>query len=173
MGYWNSFLTAGKALCVVTCAASISACSGSARVGTTLALRERVPDVRLLGQARRPTSVAELRRGRPALISVWATWCDTCTNDLDSLNRLQQRLGEAVLVVGIAQGESYEHVTAFVDRAGIEYPQLIDEHFSFSDATGTRSLPAVLIADRDGLLLHRSGELDREALAALRRVIGP
>jgi peroxiredoxin len=171
MGFWNSFLNVRSALCATICVVSTAACSSPGLRSEAPEPSERLPEIRLLGAKRRPTTVAELRRGRPALISLWATWCDSCTREVDSLNRLQQRLGDTALVLGIAEGEAYDHVTDFVDRMGITYPQLIDEQFSFSEAVGTRSLPSVLIADREGLLRHRGGELDREALDALRVVL--
>jgi thiol-disulfide isomerase/thioredoxin len=168
MCVWNSVLMTGTASLATLCALSSTGCSTAEFVAERPERSELVPEVRLLGAGRHPTTVAELSRGRPALISLWATWCESCAREFDSLNRLERRLGDSALVIGIAQGEPYDHVTAFVEQMGITYPQLIDEQFSFSDAAGTRSLPAVLVADRDGVVRHSGGELDRVALDALR-----
>jgi thiol-disulfide isomerase/thioredoxin len=171
MRYWNSLLIHRSLAYAAACVALGLACSNP-RVATRAPDRvEPVPEVRLLGPGRRLTTVGELRRGRPALISVWATWCDTCTGELASLNRLQRRVGNTALVVGIAEGEAYEHVTDFVGRMGVTYPQLIDEELSFSAATGTRSLPALLITDREGRVRHRGEELNADALEAFRIVL--
>jgi peroxiredoxin len=168
MGFWNSILSTSWAFLLMSLGASSAACSNPVRSVETPRRNDRLPDVRLLGDHRRPTTLAELSRGRPALISLWATWCDSCADVFGALNRLHQRVGETALVVGIAQGEDYAHVTDFVNRKGIAYPQLVDEQFAFSDAAGAKSLPAVLVTDRQGSVRHCGGKLDSAALRALR-----
>src|SRR5581483_2522808 len=47
------------------------------------------------------TDLARFLRGRPALVSLWATWCDTCIEEAPALNRLDteaRKSGDAVVV---------------------------------------------------------------------------
>jgi cytochrome c biogenesis protein CcmG/thiol:disulfide interchange protein DsbE len=132
---------------------------------------ERLPTIPVLSLDRRAASLAELTRGRPALVALWATWCISCARELAELDRLQGRVGGDALVVGVAVGEPYQHVLDFLAPRRLAYAQLVDEDFKLSDALGTRRVPATLVVDRAGTVRYAGGSLDPAALAALRRAI--
>jgi peroxiredoxin len=90
---------------------------------------------------------------------------------MGALRRLDAQagaLGDA-LVVGVAVGEDRAKVARFVRNHGIPYAQLVDEHFALADTLEERSIPATLVVDRQGRIVHRGGSLDAASLAAFRR----
>ncbi len=128
------------------------------------------PVVTLSGQS---TEVASVARGRVALVSLWATWCDGCEREIDALNRLDASTGSAsdAVVIGVAVGEQREKVAEFVQRRGLRYTQLVDEEFRFADSVGERRVPATLVLDRAGRIVYRGDALDARGLAALREAL--
>jgi peroxiredoxin len=119
------------------------------------------------------TEIGGVARGRVALLSLWATWCDGCQRETAALNRLEAAMSatnEAV-VIGVAVGEPRAKVAAFVRDRGLRYVQLVDEDFRFADAVGERRVPATLVVDRAGRIVYRGDALDASALAALRGVL--
>ncbi len=117
------------------------------------------------------TDLAGFLRGRPALVSLWATWCDTCIEEAPALNRLDteaRKNGDAV-VVGIAVGENAEKVRTFTTERRLAYAQLLDPEFRFADTLGERQVPATLVVDRAGHIVFRGRALDAESLAAFRQ----
>ncbi|MEO6952952.1 MAG: TlpA disulfide reductase family protein [Polyangia bacterium] len=117
-------------------------------------------------------TLSEQLAGRPALVSLWATWCDTCLTELGALGRLAPRAAEqGAFVVAISEGEDRATVSAFVRAKGLAYPQLVDEKFALSDALGARRVPATLVLDRAGRVVWRGAALDEAALKAFDRVI--
>lgn len=119
------------------------------------------------------TDLERTIHGRPALVSFWATWCDTCRRELDALNRLDAESssrGDA-MVVGVALGEEREVVKTFVERRGVKYVQLVDPEFRLADALGQRSVPKTIVVDRYGRIVHRGDALDWRALDALREAL--
>jgi cytochrome c biogenesis protein CcmG/thiol:disulfide interchange protein DsbE len=127
--------------------------------------------VQVLSLDRRTASLAELTRGRPALVALWATWCTACAHELGELDRLQAKLGGDALVVGVAVGEPYDKVAEFLRARPVAYAQLVDEEFKLSEALGERRVPATLVVDRSGAVRYSGGALDAKALAALRSAI--
>jgi peroxiredoxin len=120
------------------------------------------------------TDLGRVTGGRVALVSLWATWCEACTKEIDALNRLAKKTGERqdALVVGVAVGESAANVEAFAGSHEMKYVQLVDEDFSVADALGQRSVPATLVIDRAGHVVYRGDVLDGAGLSAFRKALG-
>jgi len=168
------------------CSSSVRPGSGAAGAGTSAAApgRDSAPIASLPPSSLPPTSVVTLDgastdlstilRGRAAVISLWATWCDACVGEIDALRRLdvQARARGDAIVVGVAVGETREIVAEFTSRRGIGYDQLVDEDFRLADALGQRRVPATLVVDRAGRIVFRGGALDAAGLAAFRTTLG-
>jgi peroxiredoxin len=120
----------------------------------------------------RPARLDEVAHGRPALVSLWATWCEACGRELDALARLHEATRDAgAAVIAIAVGEPHAQVAAFVQRHALPYAQLVDERFQLADSLGQSRVPATLVLDRDGRIVYRGGIFDEAALAAFRRAL--
>lgn len=131
-----------------------------------------LPATRVTTLDRQTTALAEALGGRPALVSLWATWCEACAKEFDSLNRLDARAKEhGAIVLGVAVGEPRDRVAEFVAARGLRYAQLVDEDFKLADALGERSVPATLVVDRAGHVVFVGGALDERALAAFRAAL--
>ena len=119
------------------------------------------------------TGVSRLAEGRVALVSLWATWCEACTKEMDALNRLDAKTagGRDAVVIGVDVGEEPEKVADFARQRGLRYAQLVDTDFVFADALGQRRVPATLVVDRHGRIVFRGDALDARSLEALRTAI--
>ena len=107
--------------------------------------------------------------GRPALVSLWATWCEPCRDEIPELARLDAYAREhGGSVVAIAVGESADHVTRFRQGRAMPYPGYVDEDFRFADALGERAVPATLVVDASGRIVLRAGALDARAASAFK-----
>ena len=139
-------------------------------VSTALVALPTVPVMTLEGK---PTDLPTLVRGRVAVLSFWATWCDVCVGEIDALARLQAQAvdrGDAV-VIGVAVGEARETVAAFARKRGLGYAQVVDEDFRLADALGQERVPTTLVVDRGGRIVFRGGALDPAGLAAFRSAL--
>ncbi len=146
------------------------ACEGARRAAapTHLAMAP-LPSVALATLTGDHVEVAGVARGRVALVSLWATWCDACQKEIDALNRLDASSGSDTVVIGVAVGEERDKVADFVRRRGLRYVQLLDPDFAFADAIGERRVPTTLVVDREGRIVYRGDAVDGESLDALRR----
>ncbi len=110
--------------------------------------------------------------GRVVVIDLWATWCEPCRESMPKVARLAEAYAATdLVVVGIHVGPSAEGAVRFAEEAGIEYPMHIDPDYAFTDAVGGRSVPLMLVVDREGVIVHRTHELDHETLAIVRRLV--
>jgi len=134
--------------------------------------RTDLPAVELLTLDGQPTRLEQALQGRVGLVAVWATWCEACVAEFDSLTRLSDRAAtRGAVVVAVAVGEKRRTVAEFVARRGLRYPQLVDEDFRLADALGQSRVPTTLVIDRNGHIVHAGGTLDEAALAALRSAL--
>ena len=46
-----------------------------------------LPAIELRTLDGRPARLDEIARGRPALVSLWATWCEACAREFDALGQ--------------------------------------------------------------------------------------
>jgi thiol-disulfide isomerase/thioredoxin len=119
-----------------------------------------------------PTQLGSMLAGRPALVSLWATWCDSCRDEMPALVRLDAYARDhGAVVVGVAVGERIDHVTRFVADRKLSYAQLVDEDFHLADALGERNIPTTLVVDRAGHIVFTGRALDERALSAFRDVV--
>ena len=146
---------------------------GSGESGETEELLQAAITTPITTLSGAPADLGQVTRGRVALVSFWATWCDSCLKEMDALNRLAERTGgrSDALVVGVAVGESPANVDRFVRHRALGYPQLVDEQFRLADALGQRRVPATLVLDRRGRVVHRGDALDAASLDAFRKAL--
>lgn len=132
----------------------------------------RLPATSLVTLDGAPMRLGELAAGRVALVSLWATWCAACLDEIEPLMRLAERAKPGGhVVVGVAVGEPRGVVAAFVRRRGLSFPQLVDERFAFADALGRTRVPTTLVVDGGGRVRFIGGAFDAAALAALERTL--
>jgi peroxiredoxin len=158
------------ALCllVVSCAPAHSPPPPPSPPATVSAL----PAVELRTLDGRPARLDEIARGRAALVSLWATWCEACAHEFDALSRLHDATrASGAAVIAIAVGEPHAQVAAFVHDRALPYAQLVDERFQLADALGQSRVPATVVIDRQGRVVYRGGVFDEAALVAFRRAL--
>jgi thiol-disulfide isomerase/thioredoxin len=119
-----------------------------------------------------PTDLAGALHGRPALVSLWATWCDACKKEMPALDRVDAWAKEhGSLVVGVAVGEPLAKVSSFASESHMSYLVLVDEEFRLADALGEKRVPTTLVVDENGKIVEVGGALDEHLLAAFQRVV--
>jgi cytochrome c biogenesis protein CcmG, thiol:disulfide interchange protein DsbE len=163
---------------VAVLAAALSGCGGTVLRGTgATAARPAAADpgwqqVPLADLESRPVTLAKLVAGRPALVNLWAPWCERCKTELPDLDQLSRRLEGCAVIVGVAVGEDAPHTAAFVHERGLGYLQVVDEGFHLADTLHQSRVPTTLVIDGDGAIVHIGLALDQAAVGALEAVLG-
>jgi peroxiredoxin len=104
--------------------------------------------------------------GRVVLVNVWATWCAPCRNEMPSMQRLYEALGDTdfeILAVSIdaavgqtsAAGQPGGDLKAFADELGLTFPILHDPEGRIERIYQTTGVPETFLVGRDGLIYKK------------------
>jgi peroxiredoxin len=116
--------------------------------------------------------------GKVAVLSFGATWCPTCTSELQSLENLQAKFPKDVIVYFVAlDGRGDKDVKPFFEKHGHKIATLLDPRMAVAREHGVRWIPVTLVIDRGGTIVGRAigpREWDgKEAVAFVQSVVDP
>jgi peroxiredoxin len=95
--------------------------------------------------------------GKIAVLSFGATWCDSCTSELKSLENLQAKFPQDVVVYFIAMdGRGEVDVKSYLEKHGHKIRTLLDPHMVVARKHGVRWLPVTLVLDRNRVIVGRA-----------------
>ncbi len=114
-----------------------------------------------------PFHLSEVNASQPVLIVFWATWCDSCKEELPKLNKLVSAYQGKIAIVSINAQEEGAAVEKFLTQNRIDFPVLLDPEGKFSDLFEVTAIPAVLLLAKGGKILYYGFRLpDKEKLEA-------
>lgn len=107
----------------------------------------------------------------PAVLNLWAQWCGPCGKELPLFQRLHDREGDRVEVLGIDWQDTQPGRALELARAsGVTYPLAADPAALVADAWRVNGLPVTVFVDARGRTsVHRGQIADYDELARLVR----
>ncbi len=94
-------------------------------------------------------------RGKPLIINVWASYCGPCLAEMGSLERLWQRYGDRINIIGISIDDYRDRAEIFLARAGTTFPHYIDNKLILENMLGSESIPLTVLVDEQGRILEK------------------
>lgn len=90
---------------------------------------------------------------------------------MPALREVHEALKDAdskLLAINITASDKLEDVKALVESENILYPVLLDEKSDVSSQYGIRSIPTVIVIDKDGIVAeHHVGSYEKDELLKL------
>ena len=126
------------------------------------------PPFELLDLEGRPHRLSDFA-GQVVVLNFWATWCPPCVEEMPSLQRLQDLLGDdGLTVVAVSVDERYSDIPPFVTEHGLRFLVLHDLGKRVSRRYEIFQFPETWIIRRDGALAsHIVGARDWAAPGSL------
>ena len=137
--------------------------------------KKQAPAFSLKGLDGNQVSLSDFR-GKPVLITFWATWCDSCKEEMPILEKFSQGKRDQLTILLIAiDGERKRAVQTIVDKNKVTLPVLLLLKEKVMDQYGVRGwVPQTFLIDREGILVAKTvGERDwssPEAWACLKEI---
>ena len=131
--------------------AQVAPAAGAAGLETAPAVGKLAPNFRLRTVDGGEVVLSDLR-GQPVFLNFWATWCLFCVTEMPAMQKLADRHGDALAVVGVNVGEEAERARRFAASAEIRYPLLLDAERAVTRAYDVRAMPTSVYLDADGVV---------------------
>lgn len=95
-------------------------------------------------------------RGKPLIITVWASWCGPCREEMGSLERLSRRFGgKSLNVIGISTDDYIDAARAFLKNTRTTFSHYIDSKLFMENMLGADRIPLTLLVDAQGRVLGK------------------
>ncbi|MCW8919780.1 MAG: TlpA family protein disulfide reductase [Gammaproteobacteria bacterium] len=94
-------------------------------------------------------------RGQPVIVNFWATWCPPCREEMPSMQRAWESLQpQGVVLLAINVGESADTIFQFTGNTQLDFPILLDEDGTVSEAWPLKGLPTTFVIDPQGRIVY-------------------
>lgn len=94
--------------------------------------------------------------GSVVVVSVWASWCGPCREEIPILARAQERLGpEGLIVLGVNFRDNPDAAKQFLAEERPSFPSVADPRGTVAVAWGVAALPQSFLVDRDQRVVAR------------------
>lgn len=97
----------------------------------------------------------------PAVLSLWASWCYPCRQEMPLLQQAAEAMGGKVRIVGVDTNDKASSAIAFAkNTVRASYEELSDPDGKLAIALHAPGLPFTVAIDRGGTLVwHKAGKL--------------
>ena len=92
--------------------------------------------------------------GVPTVLSLWASWCPPCREELPMVQQLAAAGGDRVRVLGVASLDGAKQAASFAADAGITFPSAFDGDGEVMSAIGVNTLPHTVFLAADGSVAY-------------------
>jgi thiol-disulfide isomerase/thioredoxin len=114
-----------------------------------------------------PVRLADVRG--PAVINLWASWCEPCRTELPAMQGLADRAEGRLHVLGVDTGDGRDAAGSFGTSKNVTMPTLYDRNRELLAALGRINLPITIFVDSAGRDYVHPLPLDARSLSDLVR----
>ena len=99
-----------------------------------------------------PLSLDKLK-GKVVVLDFWATWCGPCIRSIPKTNKMMEKYGDKVVIIGICHPRGSDKMAAVAKKHGIKFPIAIDPGEKTDVSYKVNGYPDYFIIDQTGKLV--------------------
>jgi thiol-disulfide isomerase/thioredoxin len=92
--------------------------------------------------------------GRPVVINIWASWCESCVQEAPELASFAQR-HPRLAILGVDTTDSDDAGRDFARQHGYAFPSIVDAGGQIGQQLGVDGLPTMLFLDGQHRVVQR------------------
>lgn len=113
------------------------------------------PEFTLADPAGKKVSLKDFR-GKLVFLNFWATWCESCRDEMPAMQRLYREFrGKGLAIVGVNVKDKRPDALAFAKKLQVTYPILLDPEGEVGLLYGAFGMPLSYLIDKNGKVLAR------------------
>lgn len=90
-------------------------------------------------------------RGKPVLVNFWASWCTSCPDEADNLDRIWTRFKDrGVVILGVNSQDDPTKAQEFMRQYGVTFPNVREGNDAIARDYGVAQMPETFLIDADG-----------------------
>lgn len=134
----------------------------SVLMSTFVSAQTELPNMTLKNLDGKDIKLQDISAGdKLVVVSLWATWCVPCKNELDAINDVysdwQKNTGVTLYAITTDDARTVNRVKPMVNGKGWEYEILYDTNNDLKRALGAATIPLTLIVKNNKILYRHSG----------------
>lgn len=98
----------------------------------------------------------EEHEGAVVLVSVWASWCGPCREEVPVLSAVDEQYDpDELLVLGLIFRDNPDAARQFIEEEEPSFPSVVDADGTIAVDWGVSALPQSFVVDRNGTVVAR------------------
>ena len=148
-------------------------CAAGPLAAAPLRVGDAAPSWELPNLAGDPVRLPIDLRGKVVVLHFWASWCPSCTAEMNALKDLVASPPVADFVpYSINVAEAQSAIEEYIEPLGLTYGILRDKDSAIAKAYGVTGLPTTFILDREGRIRYKIlGEIRLPSLRKLLQTV--
>ena len=90
--------------------------------------------------------------GKVVIVDFWATWCAPCKQSFPAYQRMVDKFGGELVVVGVSVDDDPDGIAAFRSATGVKFPLVWDEGKAAAGVYKPGTMPTSYVLDRNGIV---------------------
>ncbi|MDZ4729676.1 MAG: thioredoxin domain-containing protein [Xanthomonadales bacterium] len=117
----------------------------------------------------KPALFGEILSGKPVYLKFWATWCQTCLQQMPHFQGATEKYKNEldIFLINIDINEDVHRIEQVKQRFNLDAPIFLDVSGEFSRQVGLVGTPYHIVLDKQGNMLYRGHEANEALNSAL------